>query len=146
LRRAPRRRAMVAANETTMSTTTRLDYDDPGLLEFRARVVASTDEGSGRSSVILDRTAFYPESGGQMSDRGELGATVSTQPRHTTRTIVRSGRCSTTLRPTRPNGKTDASGSSRCRPTCLSTERPRRRAPEGPAFGAPVRLGGWGWR
>jgi alanyl-tRNA synthetase len=52
--------------------TERLDYDDPLLVEFRARVKARS-ELEGRASVLLDRTAFYPESGGQMADRGTLG-------------------------------------------------------------------------
>jgi len=51
---------------------TPLYHDDPLLLSFRAIVVAhATHEG--RPSVIVDRTAFYPESGGQMADRGALG-------------------------------------------------------------------------
>lgn len=51
--------------------TQRLHYDDPLLLAFDAEVVAHGTHG-GRPSVVLDRTAFYPESGGQMSDRGVL--------------------------------------------------------------------------
>ncbi|MBM4360558.1 MAG: alanyl-tRNA editing protein [Deltaproteobacteria bacterium] len=48
-----------------------LFHDDPLLLEFDARVVEVTSRG-GRRSIVLDRTAFYPESGGQMADRGVL--------------------------------------------------------------------------
>lgn len=49
-----------------------LYHDDSLLLSFRARVVEHALLGD-KPSVTLDRTAFYPESGGQMSDRGTLG-------------------------------------------------------------------------
>ncbi len=55
-----------------MPETPRLYYDDPTLAEFDARVIGA-GEWKGATSVILDRTAFYPESGGQMADRGALG-------------------------------------------------------------------------
>jgi alanyl-tRNA synthetase len=51
---------------------TRLYRDDPYLLEFDATVLASC-EFDGRPAVRLDRTAFYPESGGQPWDTGRLG-------------------------------------------------------------------------
>ncbi len=57
--------------------TERIHYDDPLLLAFEATVVAH-DAHAGRPSVILDRTAFYPESGGQMSDRGTLAGSAIT--------------------------------------------------------------------
>jgi alanyl-tRNA synthetase len=50
--------------------TQRLYYSDSYLREFRARVTASEDLGR---RVYLDRTAFYPTSGGQPFDRGTLG-------------------------------------------------------------------------
>ncbi|MBZ5646902.1 MAG: alanyl-tRNA editing protein [Acidobacteriia bacterium] len=51
--------------------TERLYYTDSFLYDFDARVVESRDMG-GRSAVVLDRTAFYPASGGQTCDVGTL--------------------------------------------------------------------------
>lgn len=50
--------------------TERLYYADSYLREFTARVVAADDAGR---RVYLDRTAFYPTSGGQPNDLGTLG-------------------------------------------------------------------------
>jgi len=50
--------------------TERLYYHDSRLLEFDARVVERSDDGR---RVYLDRTAFYPTSGGQPFDTGMLG-------------------------------------------------------------------------
>jgi alanyl-tRNA synthetase len=56
--------------------TERLYYHDPYVREFDALVVESTVH-DGRTAVVLDRTAFYPTSGGQPFDLGTLsGATV----------------------------------------------------------------------
>jgi alanyl-tRNA synthetase len=52
--------------------TQRLYYTDAGVLDFEARVVAAR-EVDGRAAVVLDRTAFYPTSGGQPYDTGTLG-------------------------------------------------------------------------
>jgi alanyl-tRNA synthetase len=52
--------------------TERLYLADSGLLEFDAQVVRVASQG-GRAAVVLDRTAFYPEGGGQPADRGTLG-------------------------------------------------------------------------
>jgi len=46
---------------------------DPLLGEFTARVTKVEDAGDGARKVWLDRTLFYPESGGQPDDRGTLG-------------------------------------------------------------------------
>ena len=54
------------------AVTERLYSADPYLLEFEAAVVARR-EHEGRPAVILDRTAFYAESGGQPWDTGTLG-------------------------------------------------------------------------
>ncbi|WP_456422987.1 alanyl-tRNA editing protein [Thermococcus sp.] len=48
----------------------RLYYSDPYLRETTARVVGVRDLGNGLVEVLLDRTIFYPEGGGQPSDRG----------------------------------------------------------------------------
>jgi alanyl-tRNA synthetase len=50
--------------------TDRLYYNDSYLHEFQARVVEVSDD---RRRVCLDRTAFYPSSGGQPFDLGTLG-------------------------------------------------------------------------
>lgn len=49
----------------------RLYYDDPWLLSFAAQVTARR-EIAGRPAVSLDRSAFYPTSGGQPHDLGTL--------------------------------------------------------------------------
>jgi alanyl-tRNA synthetase len=51
--------------------TGRLYFDDPLLARFDAAVVGH-GRFQGWPSVILDRTALYPEAGGQMADRGSL--------------------------------------------------------------------------
>jgi alanyl-tRNA synthetase len=52
--------------------TDRLYYNDPYLQAFDALVLRVADRG-GRLAVTLDRTAFYPTSGGQPFDTGTLG-------------------------------------------------------------------------
>ena len=55
-----------------MPQTRRLYFEDAYSLEFEAVVLEKrTYEGS--PAVVLDRTAFYPESGGQPWDKGTLG-------------------------------------------------------------------------
>jgi len=51
--------------------TERLYYNDPYLLEFDASVIDTTPAGD-RFGIVLDRTAFYPTSGGQPNDLGTI--------------------------------------------------------------------------
>jgi alanyl-tRNA synthetase len=51
--------------------TERLYYTDATCTRFSARVVEQTT-WEGHAAVVLDRTAFYPTSGGQPADRGTL--------------------------------------------------------------------------
>jgi alanyl-tRNA synthetase len=57
----------------SQALTERLYHHDAYLLEFDARVVERTLHQD-RPAVVLDRTAFYPESGGQPWDTGSLGS------------------------------------------------------------------------
>src|SRR4051812_8405910 len=52
--------------------TERLYYTDPYLREFDADLV-DTVSYEGQTALVLDRTAFYPDSGGQPSDAGAFG-------------------------------------------------------------------------
>ncbi|HEU4939895.1 MAG TPA: alanyl-tRNA editing protein, partial [Vicinamibacterales bacterium] len=52
--------------------TERLYYSDSYLTEFDASVKRVLKH-EGRPAVVLDRTAFYPTSGGQPFDTGRLG-------------------------------------------------------------------------
>ena len=57
--------------------TEKLFYADAYLREFTAEVLSCTAE-KGHWVVVLDRTAFYPEGGGQPGDRGVLGGVAVT--------------------------------------------------------------------
>jgi len=56
--------------------TERLYYRDSFLRHFDAQVLSCEQEGEGKNArwrIVLDRTAFYPRSGGQPHDTGKLG-------------------------------------------------------------------------
>src|SRR5512135_3412923 len=55
-----------------MIATDRLYLADPYLDRFDADVLGERQLG-GRAAVVLSRTAFYPEGGGQPADHGTLG-------------------------------------------------------------------------
>lgn len=52
--------------------TERLFYSAPEQTVFNARVISCRECGNGLYSVQLDRTAFFPEAGGQCRDEGTL--------------------------------------------------------------------------
>src|SRR6267154_1307139 len=54
-----------------MPPTERLYYHDSFLYSFDAQVLECAERG-GRTALLLDRTAFYPTSGGQVHDTGTL--------------------------------------------------------------------------
>jgi len=56
--------------------TERLYYHDSYLMEFRARILEASPD---RRKIYLDRTAFYPASGGQPFDTGRLGGADVTE-------------------------------------------------------------------
>ena len=67
---ASARRAELCGEDEDPSMTERLYYTDAYLRDFDAAVVGRADGGL---RVYLDRTAFYPTSGGQPFDLGVLG-------------------------------------------------------------------------
>ena len=52
--------------------TKQIYYESPYTLELEATVLSTEPQGN-LTNVILDQTIFYPEGGGQPSDRGMIG-------------------------------------------------------------------------
>src|SRR3954451_13081887 len=72
-----------------MVTTERLYYEDPSTLEFDAAVIEQTTHKD-LPAVVLDRTYFYPEGGGQPCDNGTLNdvRVIDVQTREADRAVL----------------------------------------------------------
>ncbi|MCC7206078.1 MAG: alanyl-tRNA editing protein [Anaerolineae bacterium] len=70
-------------------TTERLYYDDSYQLAFSAEVIERTTF-KGKPALVLDRTYFYPEGGGQPADQGTLNGApvVDVQTREPDRAVL----------------------------------------------------------
>lgn len=53
--------------------TEKLYYSDSHLFSFEAKVLSCVPAGNGAFTAVLDRTCFFPESGGQKADTGSVG-------------------------------------------------------------------------
>ena len=67
--------------------TEKLYYRNSHMTEFTAQVL-SCEQGKHGWDVVLDRTAFYPEGGGQPGDRGVLGGVTVTDTHEAGGSIV----------------------------------------------------------
>ncbi len=55
-----------------MDKTVELYYESAYLKEFEATVISCEESKGGKYEIVLDKTAFFPEQGGQSSDVGTL--------------------------------------------------------------------------
>ena len=58
--------------------TERIYYRDPTILEFEASIIEMGKKGN-HYFTVLDKTAFYPTSGGQLYDTGKLNGIAVTE-------------------------------------------------------------------
>ena len=58
----------------SISKTKKLYYEEPAQTKFDSKVVEVIDNKDGSFELILDRTLFYPEGGGQPSDIGVISS------------------------------------------------------------------------
>src|SRR5262245_53449839 len=68
---APGRGAAILSGMSN-ARAARAYLEDPEQLDFRARIVERSTLPDGSVAVVLDRTCFYPTSGGQPHDTGTL--------------------------------------------------------------------------
>lgn len=60
--------------------TEKIFYEDPHQTEFDATVINCTPTEDGNFLIVLDRTAFFPEEGGQKADSGYIKEVHSADP------------------------------------------------------------------
>lgn len=63
-------------------------YDQNSRLQIFEAKVLSCEAGDGRFEIILDKTAFFPEGGGQSADTGTLNGIAVTDVKETLRGII----------------------------------------------------------
>ena len=64
---------MIKSMKGEICLTERLYYEDQYIKEFSAKVLSCRD-GERGAEIVLDRTAFFPEGGGQPGDTGFIGS------------------------------------------------------------------------
>lgn len=65
---------MKKTNTGDCKATHRIYYDDSCVFDFDAKVIGCEKDVTGNFAIVLDRTAFFPESGGQYGDCGFIGS------------------------------------------------------------------------
>lgn len=68
--------------------TRKLFYENAYIKDFEAEIISCSENGNGTYGVILDRTAFFPEAGGQKADTGMIGNAEVKDVRETENGII----------------------------------------------------------